>query len=152
MSGARSVRDFLDVSYGFGSAVAWVEGMSDETKLEKDEAAWPANGLDTSEVRRLALALQGEPGAGLGAPLSKERWVAYADVEARLSVEVPLPPLSLKALLEMKPGTLLKTDWQIAQDVSLVVGDVFLAFVSCEPAGERLGVRINGFDQMAGAL
>ena len=100
----------------------------------------------------MALALQGEMGPGLGAPMSKERWLAYADVEARLSVEVPLPRISLKALLEMKPGTLLKSDWHMSQDVSLVVGDVFLAFVSCEPAGERLGVRINGFDQMAGGL
>lgn len=126
--------------------------MSDEKRLGSEEVTWPANGLDTSEVRRMALAMQGEQGPALGAPLSKERWGAYAEVEARLSVELPLPRISLKALLEMKPGTLLKTDWQISQDVSLVVGDVFLAFVSCEPAGERLGVRINGFDQMAGAL
>ena len=126
-------------------------GMSDEIRLGNEEAVWPG-GLDETEGRRMALALQGEMGPGLGGPMSKERWLAYADVEARLSVEVPLPRISLKALLEMKPGTLLKSDWHMSQDVSLVVGDVFLAFVSCEPAGERLGVRINGFDQMAGGL
>ncbi len=126
--------------------------MSDEKKLGNEEVTWPENGLDTSEVRRMALALQGETGPPLGTPLSKERWGAYAEVEARLSVDVPLPRMSLKELLAMKPGTLLRTDWQISQDVSLRVGDVFLAFVSCEPAGERLGVRINGFDAMAGAL
>jgi flagellar motor switch/type III secretory pathway protein FliN len=126
--------------------------MSDEKRLGNEEATWPANGLDTSEARRLALALQGEAQPGLGAPLSRERWGAYAEVEARLSVDVPLPRLSLKELLAMKPGTLLKSDWQLSQDVSLRVGDVFLAFVSCEPAGEKLGVRINGFDQTAGAL
>lgn len=121
-------------------------------RLGNEEAVWPANGLDTSDVRRMALALKGGAAPTLGEPLSRERWSAYAEVEARLSVEVPLPRISLKALLEMKPGTLLRSDWQIAQDVSLVVGDVFLAFVSCEPAGERLGVRINGFDQMAGGM
>jgi flagellar motor switch/type III secretory pathway protein FliN len=127
--------------------------MSDEKLLGSEEAVWPANGLDPSDVKRVALALQGEQGpAGMGAPLSKDRWAAYADVEARLSVEVPLPRISLKELLAMKPGTLLKSEWQLAQDVSLMVGDVFLAFASCEPAGERLGVRINGFDQMAGGL
>jgi flagellar motor switch/type III secretory pathway protein FliN len=126
--------------------------MSDEKAIGNDEVTWPANGLDTSEVRRLALALQGEPAPGLGGAMSKERWGAYAEVEARLSVEVPLPRLSLKDLLGMKPGTLLKSDWQISQDVSLRVGDVFLAFVSCEPAGDRLGVRINGFDQTATVL
>jgi len=126
--------------------------MSDEKLLGNEEATWPANGLDTSEVRRVAMALQGEQVPGLGAPMSKERWTAYAEVEARLSVEVALPRLSLKELLEMKPGTLLRSDWHMSQDVSLVVGDVFLAFVSCEPAGERLGVRINGFDQMAGGM
>ncbi|SFS09104.1 Type III flagellar switch regulator (C-ring) FliN C-term [Granulicella pectinivorans] len=126
--------------------------MSDEMRLGNEDAAWPANGLDTSEVRRMALALQGEAVPALGSPLSKERWGAYAEVEARLSVEVPLPRMSLKELLAMKPGTLLRSDWQISQDVSLRVGDVFLAFVSCEPAGDRLGVRINGFDQTAGAL
>ncbi|RXH57909.1 FliM/FliN family flagellar motor switch protein [Granulicella sibirica] len=88
-----------------------------------------------------------EPEDGLGAAMSKERWTAYADVTARMSVLIPLPNLSLNELMALKPGTLLVSLCQITQDVPLLVGDVFLANVSCEPAGERLGVRINGFDQ-----
>jgi Type III flagellar switch regulator (C-ring) FliN C-term len=84
---------------------------------------------------------------GLGIPMSKERWNAYADVSARMSVLIPLPKISLNQLLSLKPGTRLVSLCQISQDVPLLVGDVFLANVSCEPAGERLGVRINGFDQ-----
>jgi flagellar motor switch/type III secretory pathway protein FliN len=152
MFGARWVREFLDGSYGFGRGVALMGCMSDETRLGSEEAVWPEHGLGESDVRKMALALQTELGPGLGGPMSKERWASYADVEARLSVEVELPRLSLKELLEMKPGTLLRSARHMSQDVSLVVGDVFLAFVSCEPAGERLGVRINGFDQMAGGM
>ena len=84
---------------------------------------------------------------GLGTAMSKERWSAYADVTARMSVLIPLPSLSLNELMALKPGTMLVSLCQITQDVPLLVGDVFLANVSCEPAGERLGVRINGFDQ-----
>jgi flagellar motor switch/type III secretory pathway protein FliN len=112
----------------------------------------PGTAIETTDPRRLAQALledAGLPGvpATMGAPDSKERWNAYAEVPARLSVLIPLPRMSLQDLLGLKPGTLLVSTWQISQDVPLLVGDVFLANVGCEPAGERLGVRINSFDQ-----
>ena len=112
----------------------------------------PGSALETADPRRLAQALledAGLPGvpAAMGAPGSKERWNAYAEVPARLSVLIPLPRMSLQELLGLKPGTLLVSTWQLSQDVPLLVGEVFLANVGCEPAGEKLGVRINSFDQ-----
>jgi flagellar motor switch/type III secretory pathway protein FliN len=107
--------------------------------------------LEVIDARRLELGLPDEPGqtapATLGLPRSKERWNAYADVPARLSVQIPMPRISLHELLALKPGAMLVSNWLLGADVPLLVGDVFLANVSCEPAGERLGVRINGFDQ-----
>lgn len=108
--------------------------------------------LEPADPRRLAQALLEDAGlppppAAMGAADSKERWNAYAEVPARLSVLIPLPKLSLQELLDLRPGSLLVSTWQISQDVPLLVGDVFLANVGCEPAGERLGVRINSFDQ-----
>ena len=44
--------------------------MSEEKRIGNDEAAWPANGLDTSDVRRMALALQGEQCTGLSDSLA----------------------------------------------------------------------------------
>ena len=112
----------------------------------------PGAAMEPVDPRRLAQALledAGLPGvpAGMGAPDSKDRWNAYAEVPARLSVLIPLPRMSLQALLELKPGTLLVSNWQLSQDVPLLVGEVFLANVGCEPAGEKLGVRVNSFDQ-----
>ena len=112
----------------------------------------PGVGLEPADPRRLAQALledAGLPGVpvAMGAADSKERWNAYSEVPARLSVLIPLPKMSLQQLLGLKPGTLLVSTWQLSQDVPLLVGDVFLANVGCEPAGEKLGVRINSFDQ-----
>lgn len=148
------VSDFLDKACWFGPERASGAASGDfvgEDKLlgtSDEEHEWPVSALDTSDGGR-----QGQSDTPiLGTAMSKERWSAYADVPARLSVQLPLPRLSLKDLLELKPGTLLCSELQISQDVSLLVGDVFFAFVSCEPAGERLGVRINGFEQSTNAL
>ncbi len=111
---------------------------------------WPSSALELPEGAKSAAVVLDEPAqalAQLGKSLSKERWTIYSEVPARLSVLIPLPDLSLNELLKMKSGTLLTSEWHISQDMPLLVGDVFLANVSCEPAGERLGVRINGFDQ-----
>lgn len=118
---------------------------------ERAATATTETALETADPRRLAQALLEDAGfaapASIGAPDSRERWNAYADVPSRLSVLIPLPRMSLGQLLALEPGTLLVSTWQTSQDVPLLVGDVFLANVGCEPAGERLGVRINSFDQ-----
>jgi len=107
---------------------------------------WPVVALDHAADHRMGLAVTGGPNA-LGGPLSKERWDAYTDVPVRLSVRIPLKRMSLNEVLCLRPGEMLVSKWQLSQDVPLLVGEVFLANVSCEPAGDRLGVRINGFDQ-----
>jgi flagellar motor switch/type III secretory pathway protein FliN len=125
--------------------------MAEETKgLESGLKQWPSSALELPEGTRAAPVVLDEAAqalATLGKALSRERWSIYSEVPARLSVLIPLPDLSLNELLKLKTGTLLVSEWQLSQDVPLLVGDVFLANVSCEPAGERLGVRINGFDQ-----
>ena len=125
--------------------------MAEETKgLESGLKQWPSSALELPEGTKSAPVVLDEAAqalATLGKALSRERWSIYSEVPARLSVLIPLPDLSLNELLKLKTGTLLVSEWQLSQDVPLLVGDVFLANVSCEPAGERLGVRINGFDQ-----
>lgn len=108
--------------------------------------------LESPDPRRLGLALLEEAGGVLGRANSKERWGSYAEVPARLSALIPLPSISLQQLLTLKPGTMLVSEWQLSQDMPLMVGEVFLANVSCEPAGDRLGVRINGFDRPVNGL
>jgi flagellar motor switch/type III secretory pathway protein FliN len=125
--------------------------MAEETKgLETGLKQWPTSALELPEGTKTAPVVLDEAAlalATLGKAMSRERWTIYSEVPARLSVLIPLPNLSLNELLQMKSGTLLVSEWQLSQDVPLLVGDIFLANVSCEPAGERLGVRINGFDQ-----
>jgi len=121
------------------------DGQTTQETAEVD-GEWPAVALDHEVEHRMGLALAGGPNA-LGSALSKERWDAYADVPVRLSVAIPLKKMTLTELLKLRPGEMLVSSWQLSQDVPLLVGEVFLANVSCEPAGDRLGVRINGFDQ-----
>ena len=121
-------------------------GMSEEMRSEQGL-------LEPGDARRLGLALLEETAwQTLGISNSRERWNAYAEVPVRISVLIPLAKVSLNDLLTLAPGTLLVSEWQTTQDLPMVVGNVFLATVSCEPAGDRLGIRINSFDQPAHGL
>ena len=109
--------------------------------------------VEPGDARRVGLALLEDLAwQTLGASDSRERWNSYSEIPVRLSVLIPLAPVSLNELLTLTPGTLLVSEWQVTQDLPLLVGDVFLGTVSCEPAAEKLGARINSFDQPAHAL
>jgi flagellar motor switch protein FliN len=100
-------------------------------------AALPASATDSLESS-LAVA------ADLEAKM-KARWDAYAKFPVDLSVSFPLEEITLSHLAQLRPGIVLRSSWPAAEDIPLSTGDVFLANVSFEPAGTRLGVRLNGF-------
>ncbi len=79
--------------------------------------------------------------------MSRERWDTCLEIMTHLSVEVPMPPMSLQALMEIKVGAVLEAEWPATHDIPLTVEDIFLACVEMEPVGDKLGVRINGFNE-----
>jgi flagellar motor switch protein FliN/FliY len=75
----------------------------------------------------------------------KDRWDLYGKFPVDLSVSFPLEEITLGHLAGLRPGMVLKSAWPAAEDVPLSTGEVFLANVSFEPVGTRLGVRLSGF-------
>ncbi len=84
------------------------------------------------------------PSAGSGIPL-KSAWDRYSKFPIDLSVSFPLEEITLSHLAELRPGMVLRSPWPAAEDIPLLTGDVFLANVSFEPVGTRLGIRLSGF-------
>ena len=73
------------------------------------------------------------------------RWERYGKFPVDLSVSFPLEEITLSHLADLRPGMVLRSAWPAAEDVPLSTGEVFLANVSFEPVGTRLGVRLSGF-------
>ena len=86
------------------------------------------------------------PTAGNSDATMQARWDSYAKLPVDLSVSFPLEEITLNHLASLRPGMVLRSSWPAAEDVPLSTGDVFLANVSFEPVGTRLGVRLNGFE------
>jgi flagellar motor switch protein FliN len=102
--------------------------------------ALPAGAMDQLETHSNALAVLADSDARM-----KARWDAYAKFPVDLSISFSLEEITLNHLANLRPGMMLRSSWPAAEDVPLSSGDVFLANVSFEPVGTRLGVRINGF-------
>jgi flagellar motor switch protein FliN/FliY len=81
--------------------------------------------------------------------IPRERWELCGEMTTYLSVAIPMPEMSLQALLSLRAGMVVDAGWPAAQDVPLQVEERFLASVELEPVGDRLGVRINGFMELA---
>ncbi|QHN03886.1 hypothetical protein FTO74_11260 [Granulicella sp. WH15] len=80
-------------------------------------------------------------------PVEEQRWQVCSRLPVQLVVTIPLPPLSLKELVELREGQVMLSSWLSRDDVPLLAEEVFLANVSFEPAGSYLGVRISGFQR-----
>jgi flagellar motor switch/type III secretory pathway protein FliN len=109
---------------------------------------------EAASVERLALATAGgEPekqvqtAFSLRGYIPRERWDSCLDIPLHLSVLVPMPRMSLQGLLGLKAGQIVEAGWPASADVPLLVEEMFLANGELEPVGEKLGVRINGFDE-----
>ncbi|WP_263409066.1 FliM/FliN family flagellar motor C-terminal domain-containing protein [Terriglobus tenax] len=74
-----------------------------------------------------------------------EEWSYLAQLPVPLAVSIPLPSISLGELMQLAPGQVLVSNFPTNQDVPLVAGELFLAMVDFERAGDQLGVRISGF-------
>jgi len=85
------------------------------------------------------------PGAAPAVVAPEDKWQTYAAVPLNLMVTFPLKEITLSRLSSLKPGVVLHSTWAATQDVVISAEGVFLANVSFEPVGTRLGVRISNF-------
>ncbi|WP_176441777.1 FliM/FliN family flagellar motor switch protein [Granulicella rosea] len=99
------------------------------------------SGLERQEIGA------GQYGAMAARYMARERWDACLDIVTHLTVTVQMPSMSLQSLVGIKVGAVLEAQWPATHDIPLIVEDIFLASVEMEPVGDKLGVRINSFNE-----
>ncbi len=77
------------------------------------------------------------------APPTADPWTALREVPVRLSVDVELPPLSIRTLNELKAGTVLCSTVPIADDLPITIGGALVSWARFECTDGRMAMRIT---------
>ncbi|WP_419806626.1 FliM/FliN family flagellar motor switch protein [Terriglobus sp.] len=63
-------------------------------------------------------------------------------VPLRLSADLPLPPLSMRALRDLQPGRMLTSEWSVADDLLLTLGGAPLCWGRFAAVDGRMVLRV----------
>ena len=70
-------------------------------------------------------------------------WRPLLALPCELTVDLPLPDVTIADLLELGAGSVMRAGWQVAQDVPLRINDTLIGWGEFEAVGNRLAVRIT---------
>ena len=70
-------------------------------------------------------------------------WRPLLALPCELTVDLPLPDVTIADLLELGAGSVMRTSWQVAQDVPLRINDTLVGWGEFEAVGNRLAVRVT---------
>jgi flagellar motor switch protein FliN/FliY len=73
--------------------------------------------------------------------------LAFGDVPLTLEVELDRRPLTVRDILRLAPGSVLKMDRSAGENIDIRVGGVLTGFGEIVILEDRMGVRITGFVQ-----
>jgi flagellar motor switch/type III secretory pathway protein FliN len=71
------------------------------------------------------------------------RWGPVLDLPCQLSVDLPLPNFKVADFLALRTGSVIATNWRVAQDVPLRINGTLIGWGEFEGAGSRLAVRLT---------
>ena len=71
------------------------------------------------------------------------RWRPLLSLPCQLTVELTLPNVKVPNFLALRAGSVLGTDWRLAQDIPLRINGTLIAWGEFEGAGKRLAVRLT---------
>jgi hypothetical protein len=74
-----------------------------------------------------------------------DRWVAAGSLPTTVMAAVPIPKFRVRDVLALKPGCIVSSAWQGAQDIPLLAGEVQFAWIEFEVTDEKLSARITRF-------
>ena len=92
---------------------------------------------------QLAVSTPNEPVAFVPTSGEQASWQQAGALPCAVSVEVPLPGLTLKALLELRAGSVLSSKRATTANVPLRVNGELVAWCEFEVMGSRLSVRLT---------
>jgi flagellar motor switch/type III secretory pathway protein FliN len=71
------------------------------------------------------------------------RWRPVLGLLCQISVDLPLPEITVAGFLKLKPGSVVSTGWRLRRDVPLRVNGTLVAWGEFEGTGGRLAVRVT---------
>jgi flagellar motor switch protein FliN len=81
--------------------------------------------------------------AAVQTEIPAELWEEAGWLPCGLSVELPVPRLSVRDLLELSVGSLVETECKSGEDAPLLVNGHQIGWVEFEQIGDSLGVRLT---------
>jgi flagellar motor switch/type III secretory pathway protein FliN len=73
----------------------------------------------------------------------QDLWNSFKQLPCFLTLELPVPRFTVGQVLELKPGTVVDTQWSQATDIPLRLNGELLAWSEFEIVDDRYGVRIT---------
>ncbi|HUK23275.1 MAG TPA: FliM/FliN family flagellar motor C-terminal domain-containing protein [Terriglobales bacterium] len=77
------------------------------------------------------------------APPASAAWAQAQLLPCDLTVELELPGLKVRDLLQLGPGFVIDSHWQASADLPLRVNGELVAWSEFEVVGDRLAVRVT---------
>jgi flagellar motor switch protein FliM len=70
-------------------------------------------------------------------------WTLLSRIPMRLTASVPMPKFRVSDLLNLRPGSLVLSNWPSGDDVELKIGAVQLSWSEFEVVEQRIAIRLT---------
>ena len=74
---------------------------------------------------------------------ASEAWMQVQNLPCSLTLDLPLPGVKVKDLLQLQPGSVLDSGWKVGADLPLRVNGTLVAWSEFEVVGQRLAARVT---------
>jgi flagellar motor switch/type III secretory pathway protein FliN len=71
------------------------------------------------------------------------RWRPLLGMFCDLTVDLTLPGFQVADFLQLRPGSVISTNWRLTRDVPLRINGVLVAWGEFERTGKRLALRLT---------
>ncbi len=94
---------------------------------------------ETAAATQSETPASGSPGA----------WARVQSLACDLTVELALPEVRVRDLMQMRPGWVIDSSWEVSADVPMRVNGVLIAWGEFEVVAGRLAVRMTELSDAA---
>ncbi|HLH08471.1 MAG TPA: FliM/FliN family flagellar motor C-terminal domain-containing protein [Terriglobales bacterium] len=79
----------------------------------------------------------------INSPPQEDEWGELVHLPCTLSLDLPVPDIRVRELIELDVDSILDTKWLQSRDVPVRVNGTFIGWAEFEVVGNRLAVRIT---------
>lgn len=76
-------------------------------------------------------------------PAAADPWEGFREIPMRLAVDIPLPPMSMRALGILAPGQVLVSSVPTSEDLPIAIGGALVSWARFECVDGRMAMRVT---------